>query len=70
LPGNDVLETKELFEVLAREHSRMLIAYLRAVGCDQALADDVWQETMMIGFNLINISNRGVRQFEYNLVET
>ena len=36
-----------LFEILAREHAGMLIAYIRTSVSDMAMADDIFQETML-----------------------
>ena len=47
-----------LFEVLVREHSRMLMTYLHAAGCDESLADDVWQETMIIAWKKLDEFDR------------
>jgi len=57
---NDILETKGLFEVLARDHSRMLMTYLRSAGCDQSLADDVWQETMIVAWRKLEEFDRSL----------
>jgi RNA polymerase sigma factor (sigma-70 family) len=53
-----VLNSTELFELLVREHSRMLAAYLRAAGCDGALVDDVWQETMIVAWRKLDQFDR------------
>jgi RNA polymerase sigma-70 factor (ECF subfamily) len=52
------IQSKELFEILVRENSRMLTTYLRAVGCDDALLDDVWQETMIVAWRKLDEFDR------------
>lgn len=41
------MDSKDLFEILVREHAEMLTVYLRSVVRDPALADDLFQETML-----------------------
>ncbi len=53
-----VLESKDLFELLIREHSRMLTIYLRAAGCPQNQVDDVWQETMIVAWRKLEEFDR------------
>lgn len=36
----------------------MLTTYLRAAGCDQALLDDVWQETMIVAWRKLDEFDR------------
>lgn len=48
--SGSALQSKELFEILVRENARPLMSYLRAAGCDDALAEDVWQETMIVAW--------------------
>ena len=38
------------FEILARENSRMLMAYLRALVDDASAIDDLFQETMLVAW--------------------
>jgi RNA polymerase sigma-70 factor (ECF subfamily) len=52
------LPSKELFEILVREHSRMLMIYLRAAGCSPSLIDDVWQETMIVAWRKLDTFDR------------
>lgn len=52
------VQSKDLFEILVRENSRMLTTYLRAAGCDDALLDDVWQETMIVAWRKLNEFDR------------
>ena len=48
----------DLFEILVRENSRMLMAYLRSATHDSATADDVWQETMLVAWRRIDEFDR------------
>lgn len=41
------MDSLDVFEVLVREHSRMLTAYLRSAVADPGAVDDLWQETML-----------------------
>ncbi len=52
------LESKELFEILVRENTRGLMTFLRASGCDATLADDVWQETMLVAWRRLDDFDR------------
>lgn len=47
-----------LFEILVREHSAMLTMYLRAAGCDHDLAEEVWQESMVVAWRKIDTFDR------------
>ena len=40
-------DAQKLFEILVRENSDMLAAYLRAAVRDAATADDIFQETLL-----------------------
>lgn len=53
-----IVQSKDLFEILVRENSRMLTTYLRAAGCDDALLDDVWQETMIVAWRRLDDFDR------------
>ena len=44
------MSARELFETLVREHAEMLIAFLRATVRDAHLADDLFQETMLVAW--------------------
>lgn len=48
----------DLFEILVRENSRMLMAYIRCAIRDSASADDIWQETMLVAWRRINEFDR------------
>jgi RNA polymerase sigma factor (sigma-70 family) len=52
------LQSKELFEILVRENSRMLSVFLRAAGCDDQLIEDVWQETMIVAWEKLDTFDR------------
>lgn len=41
------INAQALFEILAREHAGMLISYVRTSVSDAAMADDIFQETML-----------------------
>jgi len=43
-------EAKAVFEILVRENQAMLLTYLRAVAWDKSVADDLFQETMIIAW--------------------
>ena len=45
---------KLAFEILARENSRMLMAYLRALVKDQAAVDDLFQESMLVAWRRLD----------------
>jgi RNA polymerase sigma-70 factor (ECF subfamily) len=49
---------KDLFEILAREHSEMLLAYLRSAVRDPVLVDDLFQETMLTAWRLLDRFDR------------
>lgn len=44
------MTSKDLFEILAREHAEMLTVYLRCTVRDQSLVDDLFQETMLVAW--------------------
>ncbi len=52
------IQSKDLFEILVRENSRMLTTYLRAAGCDETMLDDVWQETMIVAWRKLDEFDR------------
>lgn len=51
-------DATDLFEILVRQNSRMLMAYIRSAIRDSASADDVWQETMLVAWRRINEFDR------------
>lgn len=51
-------DATDLFEILVRENSRMLMAYICSAIRDSAAADDVWQETMLVAWRRIHEFDR------------
>jgi len=51
-------EAQAIFEILVRENEAMLITYLRAAVRDQAVVDDLFQETMLIAWRKLNEYDR------------
>lgn len=47
-------KAKLAFEILARENSRMLIAYLRTLVDDESVVDDLFQESMLIAWRRLD----------------
>lgn len=47
-------KARNLFEILARENSRMLLVYLRSLIRDEATVDDLFQETMVIAWRRLD----------------
>jgi len=45
---NSKNEALAVFEILVRENQAMLMTYLRAVLHDKTVADDLFQETMLV----------------------
>lgn len=50
--------SKDLFEILAREHAAMLTVYLRSVIRDASMVDDLFQETMLTAWRIIDSFDR------------
>lgn len=48
----------EFFEILAREHARMIYAFLRASGHSQDVADDLLQESLLVAWRKIDTFDR------------
>ncbi|MFO0942679.1 MAG: sigma-70 family RNA polymerase sigma factor [Pirellulales bacterium] len=48
------MDSRALFEILAREHSGLLRVFLRAAGCPDDLLDEVWQETMIVAWRKLD----------------
>jgi RNA polymerase sigma-70 factor (ECF subfamily) len=48
------VDAKQLFEILVRENTDMLIAYIRSTARDDALADDIFQETMLTAWRRLD----------------
>lgn len=51
------MDGKQWFEILVREHSRMLMMFIRA-SAHPSIAEDVWQETMLIAWKRIEDFDR------------
>ena len=47
-------KSRKAFEILARENSRMLCAYLRSLLRDEAAIDDLFQETMVVAWRRLD----------------
>jgi len=47
-------DSHKVFEILARENSRMLMVYLRSVVRDQATVDDLFQETLVVAWRRLD----------------
>ncbi len=43
-------KAKLAFEIIARENSRMLTAYLRTLVDDESVVDDLFQESMLVAW--------------------
>ena len=52
------MEARELFEILMREHSQTLLAYIRSSVRDPGLVDDIWQETMIVAWRRLDDFDR------------
>ena len=50
---SDKSHSLHIFEVLARQHEPMLLAYLNSLTGDHALAEDVAQQTLLIAYRKI-----------------
>lgn len=50
--------SRDLFEILVREHARMLDVFLRASVRDPALADDIFQETLIVAWKRLGDFDR------------
>jgi len=48
------MDAKGVFEILVREHAGMLRVYLRSAVYDEAAVDDLFQETMLTAWRLID----------------
>jgi RNA polymerase sigma-70 factor (ECF subfamily) len=48
------MDARQLFEILVRENADMLIAYIRSTARDDALADDIFQETMLTAWRRLD----------------
>ena len=52
------MDPTTLFEILVREHAQMLTVYLRSLVRDAALADDLFQETMLTAWRKLDQFDR------------
>src|SRR6185295_662794 len=52
------MDAKQLFEILVREHSAMLLVYLRAAVREPALVDDLYQETLLVAWRTLDRFDR------------
>ncbi len=52
------LTAEEVFEVLARQNSGPLLAFIRSLVRENAMVDDVYQETMMIAWRRLETYDR------------
>src|SRR5690606_41079446 len=48
------MDAKGVFEILVREHAGMLRVYLHSAVYDEAAVDDLFQETMLTAWRLID----------------
>ena len=51
---NDKSHSLHIFEVLAKQHEPMLMAYLQSLVADHKLAEDTAQQTLLIAYRKIN----------------
>ena len=52
------LSAEEVFEVLARQNSGALLAFIRSLVRENAMVDDVYQETLMIAWRRLETYDR------------
>ncbi len=52
------MEATQVFEILVRENADMLISFIRAAVRDDSLADDIFQETMMVAWQRLDDYDR------------
>jgi RNA polymerase sigma-70 factor len=52
------MDAKQLFEILVRENADMLIAYIRSTARNDALAEDIFQETMLTAWRRLDDYDR------------
>ena len=48
----------EVFEILAREHADMLVSYLRSMTAGREVAEDLFQETMLVAWRRLGEYDR------------
>ena len=44
------MDAHDVFEILIREHADLLMVFIRSVVRDQTVADDVFQETLLVAW--------------------
>ena len=47
-------KARKVFDILARENSRMLMVYLRSLIRDETVVDDLFQETMLVAWRRLD----------------
>lgn len=52
------MDSRDLFEILVREHADMLLGFLRCAVREAALVDDLFQETMLVAWRKLDEFNR------------
>lgn len=52
------MDAEEVFEILVREHSEMLLRFLRASVADRSAVDDLFQETFMVAWRRLDDFDR------------
>ena len=52
--GKKQNEAQGVFEILVRENEAMLMTYLRAAVRNQAVVEDLFQETMLVAWRKLN----------------
>ncbi|MDI1290211.1 MAG: sigma-70 family RNA polymerase sigma factor [bacterium] len=58
MPDTNPQSGSDVFEILARAHADMLIAYLRSIVRDQSGVDDLFQETMIVAWRRLGEFDR------------
>jgi RNA polymerase sigma-70 factor (ECF subfamily) len=51
-------DSRNVFEILVREHADMLLAYIRSMVRDAAAADDIFQETILVAWKRLDDFDR------------
>lgn len=52
------MQSKQVFEILVRQHASMLMAFLRSSIRDESLVDDLFQETMLVAWRRLDEFDR------------
>ncbi|MEW6747403.1 MAG: sigma-70 family RNA polymerase sigma factor [Planctomycetota bacterium] len=53
-----MMDSRQWFEILVREHAEMLIVFLRSIVRDAVLVDDLFQETLLVAWRSIDRFDR------------